>query len=142
MCRALLPARGTDRPLRCRRKILIKDGFLLMIEVTVEERGSTIILHIKGEFHIENIQKVEGVWTEQVAKTPEVIAINCKDLNYIDSSAIGTLVKFLNNAMNKKIKLVFYDLSSSIRQIFQTARLNNFFTITTKDRFESDFAKK
>lgn len=111
-----------------------------MIDVTIEEpRENIIIIHIDGEFYIENIQKVEGIWGEQISKKPGVIAIDCGKLEYIDSSAIGTLVKFLNSAMNKQIKLVFYDLSPSIGQIFRTARLNNFFTITTGAQFLKEY---
>ena len=110
-----------------------------MIDISVEELQKIIKIHISGEFYIENIQKVENIWNEQVLKTPEIIAIDCSALMYIDSSAIGTLVKFLNNAMNKNIKLVFYDLSPSIQQIFKTARLNNFFTITTGEMFDREY---
>lgn len=111
-----------------------------MINVTIEEpRNNIIIMHIDGEFYIENIQKVEGIWSEQISKQPDVIALDCGKLEYIDSSAIGTLVKFLNSAMNKQIKLVFYDLSPSIGQIFRTARLNNFFTITTGAQFQKEY---
>ncbi len=111
-----------------------------MIEIKIEDHPqNVVIINIAGEFYIENIQKVEGIWQEQVKKRPSVIGVNCADLLYIDSSAIGTLVKFLNNAMNKNIKLVFFDLNASIGQIFKTARLNNFFTITTKDLFNKEY---
>ncbi len=110
-----------------------------MLQVTVEDKNNIVILHIIGEFYIESIQKVEKIWEDEVAKTPAVIAIDCADLMFIDSSAIGTLVKFLNNAMSKKIRLVFLDLNPSIQQVFSTARLNNFFTITTRSKFEREY---
>lgn len=110
-----------------------------MLQVTVEEKNNIAIMHIMGEFYIESIQKVEKIWDEEVAKAPAIIAIDCADLMFIDSSAIGTLVKFLNNAMSKKIRLIFFDLSPSIQQVFSTARLNNFFTITTRDKFEQEY---
>jgi anti-anti-sigma factor len=110
-----------------------------MINVSVDDRKDIIIITISGEFYIENIQKVETIWNEQVMKDPGTIAINCGELMYIDSSAIGTLVKFLNSAMNRNIKLVFFDLNPSIKQIFKTARLNNFFTITSREKFEQEF---
>lgn len=112
-----------------------------MINISVDDRKDIIIITISGEFYIENIQKVENTWNEQVMKSPGTIAIDCSELQYIDSSAIGTLVKFLNSAMNKDIKLVFFDLNSSIQQIFKTARLNNFFTITSREKFEQEFLK-
>lgn len=99
-------------------------------------------MRIMGEFYIESIQKVEKIWDDEVAKAPDIIAIDCADLMFIDSSAIGTLVKFLNSAMSKKIRLVFFDLSPSIQQVFKTARLNNFFSITTRDKFEREYLLK
>jgi anti-anti-sigma factor len=60
-------------------------------------------------------------------------------LEYIDSSAIGTLVKFLNNAMNKQIKLIFFDLNKAIQNIFKTARLDNFFTIMSKEEIDEHY---
>ncbi len=110
-----------------------------MLQVTVEEKNNIAIMHVMGEFYIESIQKMEKIWDEEVAKAPTVIAIDCADLMFIDSSAIGTLVKFLNNAMSKKIRLMFIDLSPSIQQVFKTARLNNFFTITTREKFEREY---
>lgn len=111
------------------------------MNIQIEEFGSLIVISIIGEFFSEHIQEVNDVWRQQVAKKPKIIAINCKELNYIDSSAIGALVKFLNSAQDKKIKLIFYDLSMIIKQIFDTAGLDSFFTIITRSEFESKYRK-
>lgn len=112
------------------------------MELSFEEKNNVIVVNIKGEFHIGNVNKFEELWHELVEKGFPVIAINCSELEYIDSSAIGTLVKFLNNAMSKKIKLLFFDLSSAIQNIFKTARLDSFFTITTRENIEKDYFNK
>ena len=109
------------------------------MEIKLEEMPSITIINVKGEFHVGNVGKFEEVWHSQVEKKPKAIVINCQELEYIDSSAIGTLVKFLNNAMSKGIKLQFFDLNPSIQNIFKTARLDNFFTITTREKIEKEF---
>jgi anti-sigma B factor antagonist len=109
------------------------------MEIRLEESSNITIINIKGEFHVGNVAKFEEVWHAQVEKKPKAIAINCHELEYIDSSAIGTLVKFLNNAMSKGIKLQFFDLNPSIQNIFKTARLDNFFTITTREKLDQEF---
>jgi len=111
----------------------------MRMELNVEQKNTMTIVHIKGEFHIGNVNKFEELWHGLIEKKPEVIAIDCRNLEYIDSSAIGTLVKFLNNAMSKKIKLVFFDLNNAIQNIFKTARLDNFFTITTREKLEKEY---
>lgn len=110
-----------------------------MMDLNVEEFEKVTIVKVKGEFHIGNVNKFEELWHSLVEKKPSAIAIDCSELEYIDSSAIGTLVKFLNNAMSKKIKLLFFDLNDAIQNIFKTARLDNFFTITTKSKLEAEY---
>ncbi|MCP4136442.1 MAG: STAS domain-containing protein [bacterium] len=112
-----------------------------MMKVFIEELREThiIIVHIEGELNIESINRVKDIWYKQLAKKPKIIAINCTKLDKIDSSGIGSLVLFLNNAMKKKIKLVFFGLNYTIQRLFNKAKLNHFFTITTKSKFEVDY---
>lgn len=107
-----------------------------MFHTKVEEKSDVIIIHIEGDFYIEYIDRVEYLWNEQVAKKPKIIAIDCGEIKYIDSTAIGSLVKFLNDAMSKQIRLIMYDLSCPIQKLFEAARLKKHFTLTTKKQFE------
>jgi len=109
------------------------------MEIIIEELLNVTIINLKGEFFVGNVGKFDEEWRAQVEKKPKAIAINCKELVYIDSSAIGTLVKFLNSAMNHGITLQFFDLNPSIQNIFKTTRLDKFFTITTREKLEKDF---
>jgi anti-sigma B factor antagonist len=114
-----------------------------MINLSVEElEAGVIIISVVGEFRIEMINRVEQVWNEQLQKKPRVIAFNCQEMAYIDSSSIGSLVKFVNSAKNKKIDLVIYGLNKDVFKIFHTARLNNFFGIMSKTEFEIKHLKK
>jgi anti-sigma B factor antagonist len=110
-----------------------------LMNLNSQELDKLTIIQIEGEFHIGNVVKFEELWHTLIEKKPSVIALDCSKLDYIDSSAIGTLVKFLNNAMSKKIKLVFFDLNKPIQNIFKTARLDNFFTITTREQIKRDY---
>ncbi len=110
-----------------------------MIDIGIEERERIIILVFTGEFYIDNLPEVERVWRDAVYKKPRLIAMNCQGITHIDSTAISTLVKFLNEAMTKNIRLIFYDLNPSVQRLFEVARLHRFFTITTRERFEKKF---
>lgn len=110
-----------------------------MVEIKYEEHGTTIVMTIAGEFYIESVQYAESIWFEIIEKKPSIIGINCRQVKFIDSSAIGVLVKFLNNAMKLKIELVFFDLSDTVFSVFKTAKLGNFFKIMTKVQFDHDY---
>lgn len=110
-----------------------------MLTFVIEDSKKAAILHINGELFHEKLAELEKVWAEQVKKPVPTIAIDCQQLNYIDSPAIGTLVKFFNEAMSKGKKLVFYGLNPSIQSLFDSARLERFFTITTKEKFDMEY---
>ncbi len=117
-------------------------GELMMLQCTVDELNNNIaIIHISGEFRIEMIGKVEEVWNREIAKKPVAIAFDCRDMEYIDSSSIGTLVKFVNAATNKKVEFVLFGLNREVTKIFETARLTRFFGIMREDEFKSKYLK-
>ncbi len=110
-----------------------------MVEFSSEDINGVIVLTITGDFYIESIEYAEKMWGEQMAKRPKVMGINCKNLKYIDSSAIGILVKFLNNARKAKTELVFFDLGENIINVFRTAKLGNFFKVMSRTQFEMEY---
>ncbi len=110
-----------------------------MLTIIIEDIGKAAILHIKGELFHEKISELEKVWHDQMFKPVETIAINCQELGYIDSPMIGTLVKFFNEAMSRGKKLVFYELNPSIKSLFDSARLERFFTILSKEEFDRKY---
>lgn len=110
-----------------------------MIEVTVEQHRDLAIMHLDGELYFESLNNLTEIWGSIVAKKPKVIAMDCKGLDGIDSSSIGTLVQFFNEAMRKKIELVFYDLNPAIRKLFLTIHLEQFFTVTTAKKFNAKY---
>jgi anti-anti-sigma factor len=113
-----------------------------VLNLYVEKIGRVIILHVNGTLYLETIAMLESVWNEQVAQCLEVIAIDCVELSQVDSTAIATLVKFFNIAMSRNIHIIFYDLNKAIMSLFQTAKLNMFFSVTTKQNFESSFLQR
>lgn len=113
-----------------------------MVQIDVFEHGALKIIRIKGEFFLGYVRQVEDAWNQMAAASPAVIAIDCKDMTFVDSSAIGTFVKFLHNSMALEFKLVFFDLNESILRIFRKAKLNNIFTILSREDFNSLYLKK
>jgi anti-anti-sigma factor len=112
-----------------------------MVSVSCQEYGGVIVISIAGEFYLDSIDYVERVWNEQMAKHPDVIGINCKNIKFVDSSAIGILVKFLHGAMRTSTEMIIFDLSDTIFNVFKTAKLGNFFNIMSGAQFEETFLR-
>ena len=103
--------------------------------VTVNEYGKVIVLHVAGELCLGNIRGVEQILDEHVANAPNVVALDCKKLKFIDSSAIGTLVKFHNLSTHRGIRLILVELNPSIIRLLETAKLDRIFSLMTRDEF-------
>ncbi|MBN1497185.1 MAG: STAS domain-containing protein [Spirochaetes bacterium] len=110
-----------------------------MENISYQEKGDRILVTARGEWNLANIKEMEQAFSEILMKKPAIIAINCRDLAGVDSTAIATLVKTLRKSKETNIKLIFYDLSPSIQHTFELMTLNKFFTIMTRDRFEEEF---
>lgn len=110
-----------------------------MENISYEERGNKIIVAASGEWNLGNIKEMEVVFTAILNKKPAMIAINCKNLMGVDSTAIASLVKILRKTKEMNTKLIFFDLSANIHHTFELMTLNKFFTIMTKDRFDEEF---
>ncbi len=108
-----------------------------MVSIDVEDHGKLQIIKIRGEFFLGYVRQVEETWNKTVAANPEVMAIDCSEMTFVDSSAIGTFVKFLHYAMSHNMKLLFFDLNESISRIFNKAKLNKIFLILTREEFDT-----
>lgn len=113
-----------------------------MVTIQVEHFPAVTAIYINGEFYLDSIEYAERIWNQEVTLRPGTIGICCRGVKYIDSSAIGILVKFLNNAKKLDIELVFFDLSESVLSVFATARLDDFFVTMSADEFGSRFLGK
>jgi anti-anti-sigma factor len=110
-----------------------------MIDLYFEQFGDIVVIHLNGTFNIDNVTKIETIVMEQFNKGPQLIAINCKGLESMDSSAIGSIVKLFHYAKSHGIMLLFYDLNPLLQKLFVTAKLNRYFNITTKTDFENRY---
>ena len=61
--------------------ITIDEG--LDLDIQAEYVGKVLIISLSGKFFLGNINEVEEFWQEQVNKQPSVIAIDCKNLDFI-----------------------------------------------------------
>lgn len=110
-----------------------------MLKITTNEIDNVTIIKFSGDFYLSSIKDVEDIWNQVLEKKPRIVAFDCKKLDFIDSSAIGTMVKFLNIASGSNVSMVFIDLSASLQKLFDTAKLNRVFSITTWKEFKKKY---
>lgn len=106
----------------------------------VEEQNEVLILTISGNLFCENTEELEALWQQILSHKPKTIAIDCFDITHMDSVAIGVFVKFRNDAHDQGITLVLLEPNHSVKHLFTIARLDDFFTFSTKSDFNDIYS--
>lgn len=101
-----------------------------------ERRGKeSLLLELEGKFDIEEAMRFESRVNAVLPERIKTIALDLEKLTYIDSSAIGSIIKIMNLVRNYDGELVLLGVSPHIRNIFALARLESFFDIREKENF-------
>ncbi|MBN2402789.1 MAG: STAS domain-containing protein [Spirochaetes bacterium] len=102
---------------------------------------STNIVNIKliGKYDIEELLFFSTLFTDEISKKPHVIALNLSELTYIDSSGIGSLIRYMNMASKEKISFICYDLNKNIENTFKISKLDQFLPILSSDDFQKKY---
>lgn len=106
------------------------------MNLETSHRKDATVIKIFGKLDISKSEQFETKFVELLAKNPKHMAIDCKDLNFIDSSGIGVLIKCLNHSKNKSVDLTLFDISPAILNIFKLAKLEMFFKLKTRPEFD------
>jgi len=115
------------------------DRFRYISEVEINQKGKVVIITLPKYFYIGNIIEVEQSWENILKKEPSVIGFDCQKLEFIDSSAIGTLVKFFNSSVKNNIEMYVFGLKSELIKIFDTTKINRVMSVINKTEFEERF---
>ena len=55
--------------------------------------------------------------------------VNMREVRYVDSSGIASLVEVLKEARSKEKRLVLFGLNAAVHEVLQLTRLNRIFEI-------------
>ena len=100
------------------------------VEITVEKIGAGHLMRLKGDVDMNTSPDVRNGLGEVFKQGGgKALLINLSGVRYMDSSGIATLVEAMQNCMKQGMKLRLVDLSPSVRDVFELARLSSIFEI-------------
>jgi anti-sigma B factor antagonist len=98
-----------------------------MKTATREQTGSTII-DVTGDIDMGTSPGLRKTLLESLKKTPRLV-VNMREVKYVDSSGIASLVEVLREARSKEKRLVLFGLNADVREVLQLTRLARIFEI-------------
>lgn len=112
-----------------------------MLKIEVDRDGGLVIIQLAGKYDITEITNFEKIFIGEMEKRPKTIAMMLRDLKYIDSSGIGSLVRSFNLAEKYGIDFVCYNLNKNIEKILSLSKINLFIKILSEDEFLNTYVR-
>lgn len=100
------------------------------MQIAARNSDRMTILDISGDIDLANSPAMRKVLLGEIKEkhTPKVL-LNLKNVRYIDSSGIASLVEGLKASRDSGARLILYGLSSSVREVLELSRLQKIFEI-------------
>ena len=101
-----------------------------MKEVTLIERGGAgLKFALSGDIDLGNAEEFYSVVIEEYKKSPADVSFDCGELNFIDSTTLGTFVKILKAVKSDGYSLKISALQPKIKKLFVICSLDSIMEI-------------
>lgn len=100
------------------------------MQISARHLDKTTILDISGDIDLAHSTQVRKVVLQEFREnhTPRVI-LNLRDVNYIDSSGVASLVEGLKASRDVGSRLILFGLSPIAHEVLQLSKLLKIFEI-------------
>jgi anti-sigma B factor antagonist len=101
-----------------------------MVQISARRMDKTTILDISGDIDLAHSTEVRKMVLLEFRekRTPRVI-LNLREVNYIDSSGVASLVEGLKASRDVGSRLILFGLSPIAHEVLQLSRLLKIFEI-------------
>jgi len=98
------------------------------VTISVRESGVAQVVEVEGEVDLGTSPNLRRALFGLLGKTSK-LALNLRELRYIDSSGIATLIEVLKSAQRLKTEFVLFGLSPAVQDAFRLTHVNRVFRI-------------
>lgn len=88
-----------------------------------------LVLYPKGELDVYNTKNFKEKSIKFYEKDKKDILFDCKELEYLDSTGLGSLIYILKEVEKEGHKIVIENLNPSIMKLFKITKLEDMFEI-------------
>ena len=102
--------------------------------ISVRESGEAQVVDVEGEVDLGTSPNLRRALFDLLGKKPK-LALNLRELHYIDSSGIATLIEVLKSAQRLQTEFVLFGLSAAVRDAFRLTHVSRIFRVVdTEDQ--------
>gem|GEM_PF-963243 len=111
------------------------------MSIEVKHYSNCSVIRINSELSISNLMYFDNLLTKLFTDGIKLIGIDMSRVSFIDSSAIGSLVKYISSNKKSEVygRVILIDLSEIAERILKTAKLYPLLNIVTFKEFARDY---
>lgn len=99
------------------------------MQITKKVKGQFVIFSISGNLDMNNVKFVKRIFDDEVNKGTKYVAIDMKNLSYIDSSGIGSFIGLMSKLRQVGGQVILLNMNPEIERIFSMTKLLAFFKV-------------
>jgi len=99
------------------------------MQIKQAEKSGVLVCYMSGEIDINTAPEVKKSFDKLINDKKEKLVINFKDVSYVDSSGLATLVEILKGLRSYGGKLKLCNLSTKVKNLFEITKLEKLFDI-------------
>ena len=103
------------------------------MQINVEEKNGISICRMTGDIDINTSPDIKKSFDEITKEKKDKVVINLRDVSYVDSSGLATLVEILKNLRAYGGKLKLTNLSAKVKGLFEITKLDKLFDIVAEE---------
>ncbi|TFH42762.1 MAG: anti-sigma factor antagonist [Chrysiogenales bacterium] len=115
------------------------EGVQALLTIESQEKKDALIIYLRGEMVFNELDDADSFFREKLVLKPRVIAIDCRQLQTLDSSGLGLLIRFTNEAARADVRIVFVDITGQISALFDVSKLGAIFEIMSSSDFHKTY---
>lgn len=103
------------------------------MQVKQEEKSGISVCYVIGEIDINTAPQVKKFLDKLIGAKKGKIILNLKDVSYVDSSGLATMVEILKGMRSYGGKLKLTNLSTKVKNLFEITKLEKLFDIDSEE---------
>ncbi|MDR2052793.1 MAG: STAS domain-containing protein [Treponema sp.] len=100
------------------------------MELAVQEQDGIHIIRGKGRFDLTGSVELKDLFMRLVHSQAERFIINLAEINYIDSSGVGTLVFIVSTVRRLGLRFVLTETPEQVMWVIENVRLKSYLPFT------------
>lgn len=97
--------------------------------IKLKKNDNIYVIELDGELDLYNAYKVKTLYTKMVEKGISSIILDLENLDYLDSSGLGSIIYIFSDLKKHDGKMSICHLNGSPRNLIQMTRLDKLFLI-------------